>query len=88
MPVPLNEIHNCIRKVLLEVWDPIGVGDNSALSDEYDSYISRLHALTSLPDAVELVEQKLQEIENALGMTCKNYLRHLAAMKIVATVQA
>ena len=88
MPTPLNEIHNEIRKVLLEVWDPIGVGDNSALSDEYDSYISRLYALTLLPEASQLVEQELQEIETTLGMTCETYLRHLAATKIVATVSS
>ncbi len=28
-----------IRTILLNDWDPLGVGENSNLSDEYDNYI-------------------------------------------------
>ena len=36
---------NAIRKVLLRVWDPIGVADLLEAADEYDSYISQIHGL-------------------------------------------
>ena len=34
-----------IRRVLLEVWDPIGVGGVPQAQDEYDGYIERIFAL-------------------------------------------
>jgi hypothetical protein len=34
-----------IRRVLLEVWDPIGIKDEPNAQDEYDSYIGRLYEL-------------------------------------------
>lgn len=34
-----------IRKVLWEDWDPIGVNDEPAVSDEYDAYAGRIHTL-------------------------------------------
>lgn len=40
-----GEIQNSIRKILLEDWDPIGVGDFPTLEDEYDSYIAGIYNL-------------------------------------------
>ena len=37
--------HPAIREVLMRGWDPIGVADIPEASDEYDSYISQVHAL-------------------------------------------
>ena len=34
-----------IRRVLLEVWDPIGVKDEPRAQDEYDSYIGQIYGL-------------------------------------------
>jgi len=34
-----------IRQILLDEWDPVGVGRNPHASDEYDSYAPRIHAL-------------------------------------------
>ena len=34
-----------IRRVLLEVWDPIGVRDELHAQDEYDSYIGAIYRL-------------------------------------------
>ena len=31
-----------VREVLLKEWDPLGVGDNPMLSDEYDLYVHDL----------------------------------------------
>lgn len=30
---------DAIRKILLQDWDPLGVGDNPSLADEYDDFI-------------------------------------------------
>jgi hypothetical protein len=34
-----------IRRVLLEVWDPIGIRDEPNAQDEYDSYIGHIYRL-------------------------------------------
>ena len=34
-----------IRRVLLSIWDPIGVKDEPNAQDEYDGYIGRLYEL-------------------------------------------
>ena len=34
-----------IRRVLLEVWDPIGIRDGPNAQDEYDAYVGRLYEL-------------------------------------------
>ena len=34
-----------IRRVFLEVWDPIGISDDPNAQDEYDGYIGRIFEL-------------------------------------------
>jgi hypothetical protein len=43
------ELSNKIRTVLLRDWDPLGIGDNPNLRDEYDSYIPQLARILSVP---------------------------------------
>jgi len=38
-----REIEHSIRQVLLHDWDPIGVGEHSGASDEYDQYITPIY---------------------------------------------
>jgi hypothetical protein len=40
-----REYHNAIRKILMDEWDPIGVSEIPVAADEYDSYISGIHAM-------------------------------------------
>lgn len=37
--------HEAIHKILLHVWDPIGVCDEPNARDEYDSYIHEIHGM-------------------------------------------
>lgn len=50
-----------IRFVLINDWDPLGIGDNHILSDEYDSYIGSIMKILiqKLPDedVVELLKK-------------------------------
>jgi len=39
------EFRNEIRRVLLNVWDPIGVGDIPECSDEYDCCLGDVYSL-------------------------------------------
>ena len=43
--VPARPLHDAIRGVLLNEWDPIGVVDIPGAQDEYDSYIPTIYRL-------------------------------------------
>ena len=46
-----------IRRVLLDVWDPIGVKDEANAQDEYDAYIGDIYEiLVARDDDKKLVE--------------------------------
>ena len=36
---------DAIREILMREWDPIGVADVPEAQDEYDQYISQIHAM-------------------------------------------
>jgi hypothetical protein len=57
-----------IRRILLEEWDPLGVGDNPNLADEYDSYIPEIAQLVSSGSSSDRVAQYLRQIESDLGV--------------------
>ena len=38
-------LHKAIHKILIEEWDPIGVGDILEAQDEYDSYIPQIYKM-------------------------------------------
>jgi hypothetical protein len=40
-----REVRCAIRRVFLEVWDPIGISDEPNAQDEYDGYIGRVFEL-------------------------------------------
>lgn len=56
-----------VRRVLLADWDPLSVGSNPMLSDEYDSYLGKvLKALDT--DEPKRVVDLLVALENDLGV--------------------
>jgi hypothetical protein len=81
------EVHGFLRKILLDIWDPIGIGANPNLADEYDGYLSRLVDLAELPSGVDAVELELKRIEDTLGMPCDPRLRRRASEEVVKTVR-
>ena len=52
-----------IRSILLSDWDPIGIGDNPNLSDEYDRYINAILHLLLNNTNVEDIANTLTRIE-------------------------
>ena len=64
-----EQLREQVRNILLMVWDPLCVGDNPNLADEYDKYIPLL--LSSLQQAVDqtLIAVALRKIEqNEFGI--------------------
>ncbi|MBN2841460.1 MAG: hypothetical protein JXM68_00120 [Sedimentisphaerales bacterium] len=71
-----------IKKVLLQDWDPLGVGDNPKLSEEYDIYISKLFHLVENKENKEVILKALTDIENDLGVNSNLDLLKLVAGNI------
>lgn len=40
-----QNLHQAIRRVLMEEWDPIGVSDIPEAADEYDGYVPTIYKL-------------------------------------------
>jgi hypothetical protein len=61
---------NVIREILLEFWDPINIGDNPNLADEYDSFIPRiLQSLKKSPSDEALFDLLARIEEEELSAT-------------------
>ena len=59
-----------VREVLLRDWDPLGVGDNPSLSDEYDRYVgTACRYLQGGVDDYKLAAYLGQIQEVAMGLT-------------------
>ncbi|MDR6530098.1 hypothetical protein J2800_000822 [Caulobacter rhizosphaerae] len=56
-----------IRQVLFADWDPLQVGSNPNLSDEYDSYLPKVMAAIDTGGAEGIVDTLVQ-IEDDLGV--------------------
>lgn len=80
-----QEIILTIRKVLLQDWDPIGVGDNPNLIDEYDGYIGQILELLLKKPLVEEIVDLLKDIENKyLGVSSNINKLHDVAFKLIS----
>ena len=63
-PKPLSRaIRGEIGKVLLRNWDPIGVRDDPAAADEYDSYVGGVYELLVAGASARAVSEHLVRIE-------------------------
>jgi hypothetical protein len=74
-----------IRVVFLNDWDPINVGFNPNLADEYDSYIAPLIRLAESDQAlsVERIADFLERCErDEMGLTLERHNRDRAAAKL------
>lgn len=79
------ELTNKIREILLESWDPLSVGDNPHLSDEYDSYLSWFVSAVENQYSIGDIYNKLSEIEkNNLCSTTSHEKKLTAAQRLFA----
>lgn len=59
-----NEVITEIRTVLSKDWDPVGIGENSNLGDEYDGYIGSIIQILMHEPSIESIISLLKKIEN------------------------
>jgi hypothetical protein len=73
-----------IRNILLEEWDPLEVGDNPNLADEYDAYIPGLASLVAADAGTVSVVDFLAKIESDLGTNAPSDRRVRTAAHLMA----
>jgi len=71
----IQEIQDKIRRVLMDEWDPIGIGDLHESADEYDRYIGGVYGLIQRGASVGEISAHLRRLEieemgavNAVGL--------------------
>ena len=57
-----RKIRSEIRRVLLDVWDPIGIRDEPNAQDEYDSYLGQVFELLIVRSSDRQLAEYLFEI--------------------------
>jgi hypothetical protein len=62
------DLTSVVRQVLLQRWDPLVVGNNPKLSDEYDNLILRLVDLITRHMPPDAIEEALFDHEYDLGL--------------------
>ena len=63
-----RETRQAIRRVLLEVWDPIGIGDEPNAQDEYDGYVGPIFELLVTDKDDSEIERYLHNVVSGMGM--------------------
>jgi hypothetical protein len=63
-----REMRCAIRRVFLEVWDPIRIADEPNAQDEYDAYISRIFELLVNSGTGEQIVEYLDWAVARMGM--------------------
>lgn len=62
-----------IRKVLLNVWDPIGVQNEPNAQDEYDGYIGEIYGLlVKKATDQEITDRLLYIVRERMGLDAAN----------------
>jgi hypothetical protein len=59
--------YSAVRHILFHKWDPLGVGENPKLSDEYDRYVPEIARMVNNGTSILLIAERLGEIEKALS---------------------
>ena len=77
-----------IRRVLLDVWDPIGIKDVPNAQDEYDSYIGRVYELLmgNSPDR-ELAEYLFAVVHDLMGLDGAKISDMDATVRVLKEIQ-
>lgn len=72
-----------VRNILLRDWDPIGVGDNPNLVNEYDSYLMEIVELIKSGCDFTQLHEHLLSIEKELGIRLPDAQRSKAVENLL-----
>ena len=72
-----------VREILLQSWDPIGIGGVAAARDEYDQYVKPITAMITTGISVDELSRYLGEIEtDRMGLKGDPPRAQYVAMKL------
>ena len=79
-----KELYKAIDKILWNDWDPIGINDEIAARDEYQSYIPEIFSLLIQNKSEKEIVDSLCKIENErMGLECNREHCILVAKKLM-----
>ena len=58
------DLHEAIRQVLMQEWDPIGIKDTPECHDEYNAYIGGIYRLLARGATEQQIVEHLDRIES------------------------
>ena len=73
---------NEIRTIFLKYWDPILIGDNELLIDEYDNYVNSMFNYLK-GDNIDDIVDLLILFENEMGVETDLYTKRNVASKLI-----
>lgn len=80
-------LHQKIKDVLLNEWDPIGVQALPEAQDEYDGYVSRVYSMLIARKPIKEVFEYLLWVEiEHMGLTADRHRTQSIAEKLVGLV--
>jgi len=81
-----EQLTSKVRQILLRDWDPCGVGDNDALSDEYDRYIPAIVELLAKTSSSTAINEILAKFEQELGVSLPEQQREFTVRSLLAVL--
>ncbi|GAA3683266.1 MULTISPECIES: hypothetical protein [Acetobacter] len=72
-----------VADLLMDYWDPIDVGDNPNLFDEYDAYVPGMIRLIEKGASMQTIENHLKAVEVTLGVQASDSRRVETAAKLI-----
>lgn len=73
---------NEIRTIFLKYWDPILIGDNELLIDEYDNYVNSMFSYLNRDNIDDIVDLLIL-FENDMGVETDLYTKRNVASKLI-----
>ena len=78
-----GDLYREVKKILISSWDPLDIGDNPNLSDEYDAYVAAVIKLVKEGSSVQVIENYLRATEVTLGVQPPGFRSGETAKKLV-----
>jgi hypothetical protein len=72
-----------VRSILLKEWDPLCIGGNSKLMDEYDAYLPDIFGLLQNECTIADLVAALTTIERSMGLSPNESRAKLAASSLL-----
>jgi hypothetical protein len=78
-----KNLFRIVADLLIEHWDPIDIGDNPNLFDEYDAYVPGVIRLIEKGASMQTIENHLKAVEVTLGVHATESRRIETAAKLI-----